>query len=226
GGNLDRDLAVLRHASRAAAGLARIADRLSGAAALRARTRDGEEALLRAHLARAAAEVARRRRRAGRCAGSTAGLAVFLARNLNRGLGAFRRFLERDLEVVTEVGAALRTAAAASAAEEIAEPEDVAEAAEDVLETGEDVRIEPPRAGRARDARVSEAVVCGALVGVREDRVRLRALLESLFRLVIAGIAVRVVLQRKLSVRALDLAVTRRALDREDLVVIAFVGRS
>ena len=53
-----------------------------------------------------------------------------------------RRLLERDLEVVAEVAAALRTAAAASAAEQIAEPEDVAQAAKQILETLEDGRVE------------------------------------------------------------------------------------
>ena len=66
------------------------------------------------------------------------------------GLGALRRFLEGDLEVVAQIGAALRTAAARAAAEQIAEAEDVAEAAEDVFEAGEDARIEAARARAPR----------------------------------------------------------------------------
>ncbi len=55
GGNLDRELALAADAAGAAAGLARLGDRLAGAAAVRARPRDGEEALLVAQLAGAAA---------------------------------------------------------------------------------------------------------------------------------------------------------------------------
>ena len=66
------------------------------------------------------------------------------------GLGACCRLLERDLEVVAEIGAALRPAAAA-AAEHAAEAEDVAEAAEDVVELGEDRRVEAGGAAAAPD---------------------------------------------------------------------------
>src|SRR5450756_3250240 len=50
GGDLRRDLALASDASRAAARLARFADPLAGAPAVRARTRDREEALLKAEL--------------------------------------------------------------------------------------------------------------------------------------------------------------------------------
>src|SRR4029077_14969768 len=53
--NLDRDLALLRHLSGTVAGRARLGDDLAGAAALRAGARDGEEALLEAHLTLAVA---------------------------------------------------------------------------------------------------------------------------------------------------------------------------
>ena len=78
--------------------------------------------------------------RARRGAGALAGFAGFLARDLDRRFGAGGRFLERDLEVVAQVRAALRTAAPAAAAEDIAEAEDVAETREDVGEVGEDRR--------------------------------------------------------------------------------------
>src|SRR5438552_1950807 len=219
GRNLHGDLAILRHTSGAAARLARVRDRLARAAALRAGACDGEESLLRAHLSLSAAEIADGRRRSGRRARAFARLAVFLARNLDRGFGSGRRLFERDFEVVAQIGAALRTAAAARAAKQVAEAEDVAEAAEDVFEAGEDAGIESA-AGRRRHARVAEAIVGGALVGIGEDGVRLGAFLEALFGLVIAGVAIRVVLQRELAIGALDLALACRALDREDLVVV------
>src|SRR6266852_1675235 len=73
-GNLDRDFSLARHASRAAA--------------VRARTGDGEEALLETDLAVALALRARARRRSLGRARAVARLAVLLARNLNRRLGA------------------------------------------------------------------------------------------------------------------------------------------
>src|SRR3989454_6057702 len=136
--NLDRDLALVRHATRAAAPLARVGDDLSRATALRARPRDGEEALLEADLSLAAALRALTRRRARRRAGSVTGLAVLLSRDLDRRFCAARRFLERDLEVVPQVGAALRSAAPAAAAKQIPETEDVTKTAEDVFEAGKD----------------------------------------------------------------------------------------
>src|SRR5262249_4375510 len=150
-----------------------------------------------------------------------AGRARLLARNLDRGLGAGRGLLERDLEVVAEIGPALRAAAATASAEEIAEAEDVAEAAEDVLEADEDARIES-RAAAARDAGVAESIVEAALLAIGEHRVRFGRFLERLLGLVVARVAVGVVLQRELAIGALDLLVRRRALDAEDFVVIPF----
>ena len=184
--------------------------------------RDREESLLKANLSLAVALRANRRRRAWRRAGTAAGLAVFLTRNLDRRFRAARRFLERDLEVVTQIGAALRTAAAPRAAEQIAEPEDVAEAAENVAEVGEDRRIEA-RAGPGRRAHtlMAEAVVEAPLFTVGNHRVRLGALFELLFSQLVAGIAIRMVFQRQLAVRAFDFDLGRGAADAQHLVVVA-----
>ncbi len=89
------------------------------------------------------------------------------------GLDAFRRFLERDFEVVAQIAAALGTAAA-SAAEKVAE-----DAAENILEAREGGRIEAGARLR-RHARVAEPVVFRALLAVRQNRVGLGGLLESL----------------------------------------------
>jgi hypothetical protein len=61
-----------------------------------------------------------------------AGLARFVARDLNRGFNAAGGFLECDLEVVPQIGAALRAAATAAGTEDIAKSEYVAEAGKDV----------------------------------------------------------------------------------------------
>src|SRR5690606_12640670 len=113
------------------------------AAALAAGTRDGEETLLVPELAATVAGRAGGGAGPGSGAAALALLAALRPRELDRGLRAACRFLERDLEVVAEMGPLLRPGAPArSAAEELAEPEDVAEAREDVLEAGERARVE------------------------------------------------------------------------------------
>ena len=119
---------------------------------------------------------------------------------------------KRDLEVVAQVGAALRAAAPAAAAEQIAEAEHVAE---DVGEVAELAKTDgsnpaPPPAARA-DAGVAEAIVEAALLGVGEDGVRFRRFLELLLGGLVARIAIRVILHRQLAVGALDLDVGRRS---------------
>ena len=142
-----------------------------------------------------------------------------VARNLDGGLGSPGGFVEGNLEIVPEVRAALRSAAP-RAAEEIAESEHVSEAAENVLEAVEYCGVEAARGGAAK-AGVPEAVVHVALVAVGQHRVRLGGFLELVFSFLAAGIAVRVELEGKLSVRALDFLIVRLARDAKDLVVVA-----
>ena len=117
GRDLDGQLALACDAPRAPAPGARLADHAPRAAAQAARAGDGEEALLVTQLARPAALPARLGPAAGGRAGALAGVAGFLARDLDGRLGAGKRLLEADLEVVAEVGAALRAAAPAASAE-------------------------------------------------------------------------------------------------------------
>src|SRR5215510_1134964 len=109
-----------------------------------------------------------------------AALARLLPRNLDHRLGTLGGFLEGDLEIIPKIGATLRTAAPASAAEDVAEPEDVAETAEDILEAGEHARIESARARRRRHAGVAEPVVHRSLFGIREHGVRFGRFLEAI----------------------------------------------
>src|SRR5687767_7957861 len=108
GGDLHRQLAHLLHGPFAAAGGAGLGDHFARAATLPARARHGKKSLLVPQLAGAAALRTCRRRRSGSGAVAVAGFAGFVPRNLDAGLGALRRLLELDLEVVAQVGAALR----------------------------------------------------------------------------------------------------------------------
>ena len=62
--------------------------------------------------------------------------------------------LERDLEVVAEIGAALRAAAPAAAAEDVAEPEHAAEDVGQIAEVVEDRRIEARAATATSAAKI------------------------------------------------------------------------
>src|SRR5262249_25886904 len=70
--------------------------------------------------------------------------------------------------------------------------------------------------------RVSEAIVAGALLFVREHLVRLGRLLEAGLGLGVARVAVRVVLERARPVRFADVVRGCVLGDAEDLVIIAF----
>ena len=148
-----------------------------------------------------------------------------LARDLDRSLGAGGRLLEADLEVVAEIGAALRPAAPPPAAEQVAEAEGVAEVGEDVGEVGKDRRIDAAAAAATADAGVAEAIVERPLLLVGENGVGLGRFLEFLFRLAVARVAIGMMLQRQLAVGAFDLDYGRLALDAEDLVIITFAHR-
>src|SRR5262245_45131641 len=189
---------------------------LARAAALSTRASDDEEALLIAKLARPAALRTRFARRACGRAGAFAGLAVLLARNLNRRLSAFVRLREVDLEVEAQVRAARRAAAASAASAESKE------VAEDVGEVSENVGIESGAgARRTTDARVAEAIVARALLGVAQDGVRFRRLFELVFSFLVAGVAIRMELQRQLSIRALDLGLAGVTSNAEHFVIIS-----
>src|SRR5262245_8870350 len=113
-GDLDRQRAIAPDTSRTAARVARLGDGFSGAAAIRAGTRDRQETLLIAELSCAAALGTGLGFRTGRRSRARAGFAGLLAGDLNRRFRPGRGFLERDLEVVPQVGAALWTATAAA----------------------------------------------------------------------------------------------------------------
>jgi hypothetical protein len=135
-----------------------------------------------------------------------------------------RGLFERQLQVVSEIGAALNTAAAAStAAEEVAEPKDVAD---NVAEIREDTRIETAGSGSPTDSGMAEPVVIGAFLGVAQNSVGFRSLLERLLGFFISRIAIGVILKRQLPIGALDFLVAGGTRNAKDLVVIPFSAQA
>jgi len=98
--------------------------------------------------------------------------------------------------------------------------EDVPEAGEDVLDAG----VGEPLVAGVGEAGVAVLVVELALLGVAEDLVGLRRVLELTFGVRVVGIPVRMELQRRLAIGLLDVAVGGALLQAQDLVVVALVG--
>src|SRR6056297_1815309 len=229
GGNVDAERAFLLDAALTAALLARILDDLADAAAGRAGTLDGEESLLRAHLAHARTGRAGRGLRAALGAGALARVAGRRTRDLDALLQAGERLFERHAEIVPQVGTARRALAttAATAAHEITEEivEHVRERRGEIALTRAESTAPGTTAARAHAAvegGMTVAIIGGALVGVLERLVGLAHLLEAGLGLGIILVAVGVKLFRLLAVGPLDLLVGGALGQPEHLVIIAF----
>src|SRR5690349_4855517 len=215
GRNLDVQHVVAALAPLAATVMTRALVDLPFAAAARTRSGDGQEAMAHADLAAALTGVAGRLLRTGLAAAPAAALAADEPRDLDLRVEPRRGVLERDLQLVLEIFAArgprpAPAPAAARAGEKVLE---------DVLEQRAEAALEAAGAGDAR--RGPEAIVMGALVGIRQDGVRLVDFLEPLLRGLVAGILVRVILHRQLPVGLLELGVACARRDAEHLVVVA-----
>ena len=128
-----------------------------------------------------------------------------------------RGIFKPDFQIVTDILPAPRPIAAATAgvAEYISETEKFAQYVTDI----EARRVKPTG---SLHPLMPKTVICGALGGIAQYSVGFGSLFESLFRCVIAGIAVWMVLERQLSIGTLDLLVIGLSGDAEDLVVVAF----
>ena len=230
----DRDLHLVVRAllARAVAVVARILDDLARAVAALARRfvhhlAEWRVAHRAAH-ARALAVWAYFRRGACRCARAVTRRAVFHARNGEFFLFAERCLLEREVEVVADVRAALRDwAAAARAAPAKEHVKNITKAIGRKAATARtEVKIEAAAeriaARRAARAAKAEAVILCALLRVFEDVVGRIDLLHLLFRcLRIVMVEVRMIFARQFPIGLLDVGVGRILADAEDLVQIA-----
>ncbi len=193
---LARGARILNHGARA------LADRAGAGYA--------EESLLVTHLAVAVALAALAGQFAAGRAGTMAGVAQLVAPDVDLLFHAKGRVLKCNGEVFADVGATLRPAAPSAASPRVAEqiakaehlPEQVAEV--HLLETTLSL------SAAVGEGFMAKAVVGGALLLVAKHGVGLAALLEALLGFMVAGVAVRVKLQRQLAICALDLGIARR----------------
>ena len=150
---------------------------------------------------------------------SSALAAGFVARNFDLFGGAEDSFFERQFQVVSEIGAALRATTTPAAPEDVSEAEDIAE---DVAEIGEHVRIKTAKAGACTHARVAESVIVCPFLRVTQDRVRFGRFFKPLFSFFVSWIAVGVVLERQFAISAFDFLIARVARNAKDVVIVAF----
>ena len=178
GRDVDLQLAVHLAVTFPRAHRAPLLDDLPRAVALPARAADGKNALLIENLAAAAAGGTHRRAGSGLGATAFAVPAGFQPRRLNLGRQPEYGVFEVDLQVVTQILAALRTVAPPSprlSAKQVAEAEELAQ---DVAEIGELIGIES--AAGSLHCLMPKAVVGGPLLRIAEDTVSLSRFLEAL----------------------------------------------
>ena len=146
--------------------------------------------------------------------GAGAGFAGIRARHLQVGREAPQHVLKTDFEIITKVLPALYAAAPAPAAattKQVAEPEEIAE---NIAEIREGVRIDAARG--ALQSLKTVAIVSGAFLRIAQNAIRLRGLFESLFGILVTGVPVRMVLERKLAVSTLQCRVVGLPIDAKD----------
>src|SRR5690242_7373969 len=193
--------ALLAHTSRAVASAAGLIDHLAHTLTARAGAFDGEETLAGTNAPAAPAGTAGARAGAFRRAGASALPAGCKRGNADLRLLAGIGLLERNLEVVAQVGAASRLSrAAASAAHELSE-----HLVKDIGEAAAKTEFEAVRTSTAiLEGGMAEAVVSRPLLLVLQDVIGFVDLFEFVLGRRIARIAVRVILHGQPAVGFLD----------------------
>jgi hypothetical protein len=193
-------------------------DDLSATAALRTGPAYGEKALLKHDLAAAATNRTNCQTILRLGTRSIAAAASLHPGNLDFRRHASHDVLKTDLQVETDIFSALRAVSLPAApAKEI----EAKEIAQDVFESGENTGVEPAARSGALDALVAETIVHRAFLRVAQNAVCLCCFLELLLSVFVAGISIRVVLERKLSIGALQRGFVGVSLNAQDLVVIS-----
>ena len=164
---------------------------------------DREETLLRTHTTCAATTGTNAGRGAFGAACGITGLAAHRGRHLDLGLFAFERFFKADFQIVAKIGAPALRPASARSTHEVAEEivEHIREAAEVELPAGT-----RPAAAAVLKGGVSKLIVSGALLVVLQDLVGFVKFLETLLGRFVTGIAIGMMLHRRLAKGGFDLA--------------------
>ena len=210
----------LGHESLAAAFAARIFHHLARPMTGRASSLHAEEAGGLHHLAAAAAVAATLRLAPLLSAGAAAFGTLLVALELDCLGDAARRFQQIKPHFAADI-ATLASLPPSGAAENVAEDppaQNIAERLEDFADVAELVDAGTFETG------VTEAVVASPFVGVVEHLEGFSGLLEADHRLLVAGVLIRMVLDRQLAVGVGNLLAARLARDAENLVVVS-LGR-
>ena len=211
--DLDRQGLLPPHLAPAAAVTARIGDDGTRPATAGTGLLDGKEPLLNAHLPLAGTGGTGRGGRARSRTGAGAALAGTLGGEADARGRSRHRFLESELQLEAQVGAAIDTLPTAATAEDVAEHlvEDVAK----------------PRAAREPRAAgvhpgMAELIVGRPLLLVGENVVGFLRLLELLFRPAVVGIPIGMKLHRLTAICLLEIGVSGVARNAQHVVVVPF----
>jgi hypothetical protein len=180
-----------------------------------------KESLLITDLARATTVGAVFRLRAVRRAVSLTLFASFKTRDTQLRSHSVVRIFERNLQVVTQIGAALRgraTGASATATKDVVEPKKIPEDIFDAPET----RRSPGLSGATGNAGMSKVIVTLPLGGIGKHTVGFRQFFELLFSSRIVLIRIRMMTSRQTAVGALQLLIGSSTVNAQYLVIISF----
>src|SRR6266853_2521648 len=194
---------------------------LSRAAAIRARAGDREKTLLVMNLPAPAAGHTGNDSCALFRTGSVADFAEFQTRQPDFRVDAVGRLFKAQFHVVPQVRAPLRTVARAASAKNILESKKIAK---DVLKFVENGLIDAAVKAAARKSCKAEAVVGGALLRFRKDRVRFGGFAELLLCfLLLRRVAVRMPLQGCLTIGGFNFVGRSGTFDSEHFVTVTFL---
>ena len=223
GRNIYRQSFLPANPACAAAGTAGIVDHLAMPTTGRAGPFDGEEPLLTAYLADAAAGSAGGRLGATLGAGAGAIVATHRRGNADVDLAAVEGVLKRDIQIVPQVGPTPGAAAGtAPTAHEVTE-----DFVEDVGKSARKIETLRAPAGPAAilEGGMTVPVVGGPLLIVFENFVGLGRFLEPGFRIGIPRIPIRMELHRELPVGGLNRIRLGVAAHSQDFVIILLIHR-
>ncbi len=218
--DLHRQLARLAHLAGTRTGVTRMRDHLAAAGTARTGPLHGEDALLGAHAANAAAITAGAEICARFRADAVAGRAGLARGNRDLRILAAKGVFQRDRHVVAQIRTALRTAAPAPgcrAAEHLSK-----DGIEDIGGIHAPERIATARPRSALKGGMAEPVIGRALLLIGEHGIGLVNFLELFLGFRVSCILVRMVLHRQFAIGRFQRLAVDAALNAQYFVVVAF----